>query len=457
VTAALPEGIEALFPEYLAMQRWYAGAGAPDAGSVRVERGGQLWAGDGDGHRLWQAIVAVDGVRYQLLIGERPAGEPADFLRGREEAVLGSLDSKTAYFYDAVLDAELARAILRVASGGAQAAALARPMSADQSNTSLVFDDRLILKVFRRLHEGHNPDVEVTTALAEAGFHHVAAPLVTWRDDPYDLGFGQEFLAGGSEGWALALTSLRDLYSSTSGVPAEAGGDFGAEARRLGRMTAEMHLALEEAFGMTRGHSVGADWAVLVEGLAERLAAAGPAQVEAGSDLAAIAAPLLERLRAIEDPGPAIRVHGDYHLGQVMRTDTGWYVLDFEGEPAKPLSARTTPASPLKDVSSMLRSFDYASRYALLERPAADAAELEPLAQAWEAHNRQAFLEGYRDVGGIEALLADPASTAAVMIGYELDKALYELDYERAHRPEWVPLPMNAIHRLVGGGEDAST
>jgi maltokinase len=443
----LPDGLQELIPSYLGGQRWFAGTATPSPDSVQVERSRQLWAADGDALRLWHAIVVVAGVRYQLLIGQRPVSDRAEFLHGREEAVLGPLGS--ALFYDAVLDSELARVVLRVASGETLTATLARPMGAEQSNTSLVFDDRIILKVFRRLHAGRNPDVEVTTALAATGFVHVATPLVTWREEPYDLAIGQQFLAGGSEGWALALTSLRDLYNSTFDHPAEAGGDFAGEARRLGRMTGEMHLALAEAFGIEPGAAVGAQWQALVDDIEVRLAAAAELT---GQDLVAAAAPLLAHLRAVSDPGPAIRVHGDYHLGQVMQTDTGWYVLDFEGEPAKSLAERTASTSPLKDVSSMLRSFDYAARYVLTERPSAELAHLEPLAEEWEAHNRQAFLEGYREVKGIDAAIPGPESSPAVLMAFELDKALYELDYERAHRPEWVPLPMGAIHRLVDGG-----
>jgi maltokinase len=322
----------------------------------------------------------------------------------------------------------------------------------------LVFDDRLILKIFRRLHEGVNPDVEVTTHLAEAGFQHVAAPLVTWREGGYDLAFGQQYLAGGSEGWALALTSLRDLYNSTADLPADAGGDFAPEAIRLGRMTAEMHLALADVFGLEPPESGCREWNELVESIAGRVVAAreliGDRCVEA-------AAPLVEHLRAVDEPGPSGRVHGDYHLGQVMETDAGWYVLDFEGEPAKLLAERTAPASPLKDVSSMLRSFDYAARYALTERPAEEQGQLRDKAEAWEDRNRQGFLEGYRDVSGVDRLLPDPASTPPVLIAYELDKALYELAYERAFRPEWVSIPVAALHRLidgtdrVGGRDDA--
>jgi maltokinase len=444
----LPPGLDALIAPYLGRQRWFAGSEAPAPEAVRVDRSRVLWTGHDPSCRLWHAIVEGAGAVYQLLIGERPVGDRVDFLHGREEAVLGSLES--ALFYDAVLDSELARVVLQIASGGTQTATLARPISAEQSNTSLVFDDRVILKLFRRIHAGRNPDVEVTTALATAGFEHVAAPLVTWHEEPYDLAFGQQYLSGGSEGWALALTSLRDLYSSACEHPADAGGDFAAEAGRLGHMTAEMHLALAAAFGVDPGREGRADWTGLVDHIVARLSAASDL---ADRNLGDAAAPLLARLRAVDDPGPAIRVHGDYHLGQVMQTDTGWYVLDFEGEPAKPLAERTVMTSPLKDVSSMLRSFDYATRYALSERSAAELGNLEPLAEAWEAHNRQAFLEGYRDVQGIDSLLAGPESTPAILLAYELDKALYELDYERSHRPEWVPLPLGAIHRLVDGGK----
>jgi maltokinase len=447
MTDAFPEGLEALILPYLGMQRWFAGSTAPNGQAVRVARSRVLWTGDEPGYRLWHAIAHVDEATYQLLIGERPHGDRVDFLHGREEAVLGSLASSV--FYDATLDSELARVLLQVASGGAETATWARPVSAEQSNTSLVFDDRLILKVFRRLHAGRNPDVEVTTTLASAGFKHVASPLVTWQEEPYDLAFGQQYLAGGSEGWALAVTSLRDFYNSACEHPSEAGGDFAAEAGRLGHMTAEMHLALAEAFGAQAGAEPRLAWAAFVDGIEARLEEAGEF---AATDLRQAAAPLLARLRAVEDPGPAIRVHGDYHLGQVMQTDTGWYVLDFEGEPGRPLAERTVMASPLKDVGSMLRSFDYAARYALTERSAAELANLEPLAEAWDAHNRQAFLEGYRAIEGVPSLLPAPASTPVVLLAYEVDKALYELHYERSHRPDWVPIPLGAIHRLVGGG-----
>jgi maltokinase len=444
--AAWPDGVLTLVPEYLGQQRWYAGEGSPPPGDVAVVWSRLLWSSQDSGVRLWQAVVDVSGEQYQLVIGDRPTAERSDFLHGRESSVLGVLND--CVFYDATLDSELARALLEVSSGGAETATLARPMATEQSNSSLVFDDRVILKIFRRLHEGLNPEVEVTTRLAGAGFEHVARPLVTWREGAYDLAFGQQYLAGGSEGWALALTSLRDLYNSTAELPADAGGDFAPAAIRLGRITAEMHLALADAFEVEPSESVRHRWVELVASIVARL---DRARDMVGESCVAAAAPLIERLHAVDEPGPAGRVHGDYHLGQVMETDTGWYVLDFEGEPAKPLEERIAPASPLKDVSSMLRSFDYAARYALTERPSPELDRLGVKAQAWEARNRQAFLEGYRDVPGIDELLPDPSSTPAVLIAYELDKALYELAYERAFRPEWVSIPVAALHRLIEG------
>ena len=433
-------------PDYLARQRWYAGSEPPPASEVALALSRRLWA-DGD-HELWQLLVDVSAQHYQLLLGLRPAGEVADFLHGHENVVLGSGDG--VYAYDAVWDSEMAKALLVVASGGAESATRVRPMAAEQSNTSIVYDDRIILKLFRHLRPGRNPDVDVTYALAGAGFDHVAAPLVLWHDEGYDLAFGQQFLAGGTEGWALALTSLRDLYSSSEyEVPGDAGGDFSAEAERLGRVTAEMHLAMLEVFGPASPQEAAATWKALVDGFAGRLERAGR---HADRDLSSPAQPLLDRLRLVVDPGPAIRVHGDYHLGQVMRTDLGWYVLDFEGEPAKPVEERLLPASPFKDVTGMLRSFHYASRHALVERAMADWADMVPAARAWESHNRQAFLDGYFQHPGTASLLPDAPVSAAVMSAYELDKALYELEYELSHRPEWVAIPLDALERLVEGG-----
>jgi maltokinase len=157
-----------------------------------------------------------------------------------------------------------------------------------------------------------------------------------------------------------------------------------------------------------------------------------------------------ERLAGLERPGPSIRVHGDYHLAQVMRTDAGWYVLDFEGEPARPLEERRRPSSPLRDVAGMLRSFHYASHVALHERAEDDDEELQALARAWEQVNRDAFLDGYSTTEGIDALLPPDGDGVALVLGaFELDKAVYEVAYEVAHRPTWVRIPLQATERIL--------
>jgi len=393
------------------------------------------------GALLW-AVVAADEHDYQLLLAVRPEGAGAERAHGNEGAIIGNVG--TTSYYDGTADPEMALVLLEAASGGAQRADRARPLVAEQSNTSIIYDDRLILKVFRRLSVGANPDVEVTSALAATGFTHIAKPLVRWQRDGRDLAFGQEYLAGGTDGWALALTSLRDYYGSASAGtpdPASSGGDFAAEAGRLGQMTGEMHLAMAKAFPTSDDLANG--WKDLVDRLQAEVARLVP-------DLAVSGQPLLERLRAVAGPGPSVRAHGDFHLGQVMRTDPGWYVLDFEGEPDRPLAQRQLPTSVLKDVAGMLRSLQYAAQFALGERAEEGAARLAPLAEAWQERNSAAFLRGYYGCPGIEELLPPtPEDREAVRVAFELEKAFYELGYERSFRPGWAPIPMAALERLL--------
>lgn len=450
----LPSGLVSLLPAYVAKQRWYAGSSSP-LDELSVVEGRVLW-GSGGLPRLWWAVVNAAGDLYQLLVGEREASESAEFLQGQEWAVVGT--DGESFYYDATLDAELAIGLLRSISHGTQHAERVRPITAEQSNTSLVYDDRLILKVFRRLRPGPNRDVEVTTALRDHGFDRVASPALTWRSGERDLAFGQEFLAGGTEGWVLALTSLRDFYGSTASDPAECGGDFAAEAGRLGQVTARLHLALGEVY--PRQERLGdRAWRELVGDLAVRLAslsdqAAGFADQELGGELRAelaVAAPeVLASLPGLAERGPAGTVHGDYHLGQVMRTDTGWYVLDFEGEPARAGHGSEAASSPYRDVAGMVRSLQYAARFALRERADQERAALEVKADAWEDRARRAFLDGYHTTGGIASLLpARDRDRRVVAWTYELDKALYELDYELAYRPDWWDIPVLAIRRLL--------
>jgi maltokinase len=458
-----PTTLAARLADYLPRQRWF-GAKDRSVELVRVVEVEVLRDG-------WPALLRVeaevsladspategedpedleehqerDNSRYQLMLGLRPTGMACEFLTGHEQAVLGEYETSQgqALVYDGLLDSELGLSLLGVVAPG-RSADHVRPIGTEQSNTSLVYDDAVILKVFRHLADGPNPEVEVTEALAGVGFSSVAEPLAVWRKNGRDLAFLQRFLAGGTEGWAMALTSLRELYAEPC-APSQSGADFGAESERLGEVTAELHLAMAEAFGLHKG--LASEWAELMEAQAKRVLS----DAETG-ELAAKAMRIIGRLRDLPDPGPAIRVHGDYHLGQVMRTDTGWYVLDFEGEPARPLEERTRPTSPLKDVAGMLRSFHYATAVAM----ATQEDDLSDLGREWEEHNRASFLAGYLRRAGEPGenaqpiLPADPAARAAILAAFELDKAVYEVAYERAHRPDWAFIPLRAVRRLTG-------
>lgn len=391
---------------FLAGQRWFAGSAVEKAIVLEEEdlAGGARWA-----------IVDADGVRYQVVLGE--------------------VDGHLA---DVAAVPEVALALLRRVAP-AEDAQVVRPIGVDQSNTSLVFDERIVLKLFRRLADGPNPDVEVSEALAAAGFDNVAAPVATWFEGGTHLAIVQHYLAGGTEGWALALTSLRDLYGGDGDDPAASGGDFAAEARRLGAITARMHRGLADAFGRSPGSP--REW---IAGMKRQLARLDPPEPGAVA--------VIERLEAVKEGGQSIRVHGDYHLAQVLRTDAGWFVLDFEGEPARPVEDRRRPSSPLKDVAGMLRSFDYAAQVALRDQDEHRRADLASRATAWEKRNRGAFLEGYIEEAASSGLLpGDDLSLSTVLAAFELDKAVYELLYERAHRPDWAEIPRRAMNRLVNG------
>ena len=441
-------GLVPALASWMPRQRWYSGHSEPESLTVIDQeiRGDRF-------PLLVRLLLEADANVYQVIVGVRGRDEHPDFLRGHEQAFIADTATHQgdAIAYDAVHDPELALVILDAVAPH-EKAERARLMGAEQSNSSIVYDERIILKVFRRIQRGHNPEVEVTEALAAQGFGCVARPLATLRVRDFDLALLQPFLAGAVEGWALALTSLRDLFglNDTASIPiinldepppgppdpSQAGGDFAAEAGRLGAMTGGMHVALADAFG--RRPADAKEWAGSI--------AAQLSQLEDGDLDRAGAQAILDELTAI-DAGAAIRVHGDYHLGQVLRTDTGWFVLDFEGEPARPIEERRRPSSPLRDVSGMLRSFHYASAVARTER---DGAELEDLAGKWEMRNRQAFLRGYLKAAGPGNILPpDPEAVSAVLTAFELEKAVYELGYERAYRPDWVDIPRAALRRLT--------
>jgi maltokinase len=222
------------------------------------------------------------------------------------------------------------------------------------------------------------------------------------------------------------------------------GGDFSADAAAVGEVTARLHQALAGAFGVEAADP--GRWAAELEA---ELASTSHPHLQAPA-----ATRLVHSLRTIEDPGPAMRIHGDYHLGQVMRTPDGWFVLDFEGEPARPVEERLRPSSPLRDVAGMLRSFQYASMVAAVPGDGDDhgAALSATGGREWEVRAREAFLGAYLDAADHALLPAAASDRITLLNAFELQKAAYEVRYEQAHRPQWGYIPLEAISRLVPAG-----
>ena len=438
---------------WLPSQRWYAGKGT-SIRELAEEHRVVLATSPAQVLHLVVRVETDDGAteRYQLLVGLR--GSLPERL---DHALIGVVDGQSAY--DATHDGEATAVLLELLAQGrerdgvryvlADGAVLesglpSRVLGAEQSNTSLVYGEAAILKLFRRLQPGVNPDLEVTRALAGAGCAWVAAPLA-WIEGPVagaptTLAMVQPFLRGASDGWAMATASVRDLFAERDLHAAEVGGDFAAEAERLGAATAEVHRLMAATLPST------------VAGPEESRATAAQLHERLEAALAVVGelAPHVEGLRSaydhvaeLTDPVPVQRVHGDFHLGQVLRTQDGWTLLDFEGEPARPLAERTALLSPLRDVAGMLRSFDYAARHLLAEQ--GEDPQLAYRAAEWAERNREAFCDGYARASGV-----DPRSEPVLLRAFELDKAVYEVVYEARHRPGWLAIPLGSVERLVG-------
>jgi maltokinase len=466
--------IEDALAAWLGNQRWFAGKGQ-GLRDLAIVADTELVSGDPELRHLIVAVshgTAVD--YYQILVGLRRR------LPARLEHVkIGVVDDGTGtgtgtrIAYDALHDADLTKPLLAGIAANAEIGLLrmhAIPgasfdpgldslvLGTEQSNTSLVYGDESILKVFRRLSPGPNPDLEVTTALARVGSPQVAEPL-GWIETrlegaPTSLAILSRYLRLATDGWTLAATSVRDLYAAVGdatdrdqndravdGKPAsrvfaaDAGGDFAGESRRLGIATAQVHADLAAVFGADelRMDALGE----LTERMYRKLDLAVAAVPELTKHVNMITDAYSE-LAKLRGPFPVQRVHGDYHLGQVLRTETGWVVLDFEGEPATPLAQRRARSSPLRDVAGMLRSFDYAARHQLIGHP--DQATLSDAARDWVRRNASAFCAGYSEAGGL-----DPVANQVLLRALQLDKAVYEVLYEARHRPSWLPIPLDSL------------
>ena len=391
---------------------------------------------------------------YQVPIGIRHADE------GWDRGVIAEVGGWTVY--DGLTDPELARELLRrmrqesIARAGGSTLTFRwmegpelngddiRPMGVEQSNSSMVYGDALVLKSFRRLEPGINPELELLRFLHGHGFENIA-PLAGWYE--YEgrlvestLGILQQYLKGARDGWSLAVEPDGEDPDRLIEQLDELGGVTGRMHSVLGSDASDSAFAPEEP----TDESLALITATVDEDI-ERIFKNLPAEDENVAPIAGRAQDIRERLgqlSRIGAGGRTIRTHGDYHLGQVMLTERGWVILDFEGEPARPLPERRQKRSPLRDVAGMLRSFSYVAA-------AGDILGTRTMPEDWEERARAAFLEGYfREV---DPALLPPGqeSTEKLLSVFELEKAVYELNYEINNRPDWVGIPVQSILRLL--------
>ncbi len=413
----LPDHIDAPLEDWVPRQRWFASKAREVVAVNVLARVGLSESPPLELELVEARFHAGTHELYQLLPG---ADEGARVLAG-------------------MLGAE-ARVDGVVFHGGLEPRGEIRPMGAEQSNSSIVFGEQHVLKVFRRVEPGLNPELEMLRFLSTRDFGNVAA-LAGWYEYCGELvhatlGVMQEFVREARDGWELALD---DPVGVLARLP------------ELGRATGEMHSLLasdmnDPAFAPEEPSPDALSLlTATIDEQIERAFLDLPGGVVALDPIRGRAEEVRDRLQAMSHVGVGgrvIRHHGDYHLGQTMLRDAGWIILDFEGEPARSLAERRRKRSPLRDVAGMLRSFAYAASALELLRGV-------PAPDDWEEHARAAFLDAYLDSVEPSLLPTGRAATDKLLAIFELEKAVYELGYELNNRPDWVPIPVAGIVRLL--------
>ncbi len=470
--------------QFIESARWFGGKGR-DATVSEVRRAGTLGSIERDGTPyVGIELVTLTYADAQTETYQVPVAYYAEAQDRLGHAYIGHWevdDLGPVHAYDAMHDREVTILWLRAFAEGHNDGDLAfhrvpgheldlsthsTLFSGEQSNSSLMFGEDSLMKLFRKVTFGHNPDIEIHAKLTEAGSDHVAA-LYGWVEapghastggDPLHLAMLQQFLRTASDGWDLALASVRDLFAEADLHADEVGGDFAGESHRLGVATGEVHRTLAEVFPTHTWHAD--EQKALATAMRDRLDAAVlvvPALAQHADRLRTA----YDAVEAIDTPLTVQRVHGDLHLGQTLRTVKGWKIVDFEGEPAKPLAERVLPDSPWRDVAGMLRSFDYAAHavQADVQADLDDGGQIAYRAAEWAQRNQEAFLVGYLEAvrtAGDDSLTDEAGDTPSVttqekilLTAYEADKAVYEAVYEARNRPTWLGIPLGAVERLT--------
>ena len=494
---------------FLVRQRWYGGK----ARSLQRARFAD-WTLIDTKPATYLCIVEIEfaggkSERYMLVVATASGDAAKIILEQHGAAVIARLSgARAGVIYDGMVDAAICQRVfdiirrggrttfrsgaLRVEHGDGMSAALqddTTPLrvsipSFEQSNSNVLLGDRFLLKVFRRLEPGENPDIEIGRRLAVRAADARIPMLVAWAEytaegaAPTAVAMLQQQVPSRGSAWERALDHLKGFCEEATMRQRQPGGPTPSDIENamgayritldlLGKRTADLHKTLAaiegESFGTqpldqpmlaTLAQEMSAQAARVLDLLASQPNL--PDHVRAKAERLLALRPTVthrfERLPQLDNAGSRIRIHGDFHLGQVLEVDGDFYFIDFEGEPARPLHERRSPQSPLRDIAGMLRSFGYAARAAarlcLPNTPDAGSL-LEPWISAWETEAARIYLTAYLKHLGEGTLLPPSESRDTLLEAFVLDKAFYELAYELGNRPDWVDIPLDGLLRLL--------